>query len=264
MIDNAQTWVTSVMEGPYGDTVLLTIIAIALAAVVAVIVIHRRKPPVPVLTAADEASAAVAMARHAMANTAAKAKDLRDALRKMGDNDPDFDYDALHKGDHDGNERELAAQTVDHAVQVAQETPAIFHDVARDLKMRTITITVPDNVATALEGLANQSAQAATDPKFPRIVAIGASNIMLKAPIHAQWRPDRLLYQPDPSNGDGTPTQPLRSPAGFPLSYTKAADGAVVGTPSVLYLGHAFNSDAEVLEFIRRAQDAAQGGEPKK
>lgn len=113
-------------------------------------------------------------------------------------------------------------------------------------------------------------------PDWPHIIQAGGMNILAYAPLNPAWKSENMMtmilgggygmgsaggvpYVADPSNGmKAKPVQPLRSPAGFPLTYTLAPDGAVIGSASVSYGEHAFNNDAEVLDYIKRVEDPAR------
>jgi hypothetical protein len=90
------------------------------------------------------------------------------------------------------------------------------------------------------------------------------TRVLAKAPLSTLYRTSQMgtiMGRPfagggghaaDPANGDeANPPLPLRSPAGFPVRYT-LVNGVVVGTASVMWGDNAFNSDAEVLDYIRR------------
>ena len=112
---------------------------------------------------------------------------------------------------------------------------------------------------------------------WPRLITVDGVQLMAEAPINPAWKVSQwthIFAAPpnhafEPSNG-GLTGSPLRSGAGFPLVYAQAPDGhgglLNIGTPAVNYAGIAFNSDAEVLDYIARtaphdAQAAQQWGE---
>jgi len=105
------------------------------------------------------------------------------------------------------------------------------------------------------------------DKPWPHLIQIAGLQIMAKAPINPAWKPgmtDYIFGQApsfvwDGANGDTfDPPRPLRSPMGFPQGWV-VVDGVEIGTINVYYEGKAFNSDEEVMDYIRRvnARDAA-------
>lgn len=116
--------------------------------------------------------------------------------------------------------------------------------------------TIIQRAGEALQAAA-VSSPAAT-PEWPKDTVHNGVRALLDAPLSPLYRWSQMCTvlgsQPgtrvaDPSNGAalGLPT---RSAAGFPLAYA-VANGTVVGTPTVMLGDNGFNSDAEVLQYIR-------------
>ena len=126
-----------------------------------------------------------------------------------------------------------------------------------------------DQIRTLIAALQAMLDEPAQKPIYPRLETIKGVQMMLSAPLNPLYRPSfyaRLFggqgqkFVADPSNAaeqeNASLHLPLRSPAGFPLSYAIGwgDDGkrVVIGTPTVYNGDQAFNSDVEVMEAIRR------------
>lgn len=104
-------------------------------------------------------------------------------------------------------------------------------------------------------------------PQWPQIITVDGVRIMAKAPINPAWKQSMTArmfgtqgnsYVWDPANGDeANPPMPLRSQAGFPIRYT-IANGHVVGTGTILYGDNGFNSDAEIVDWLKRTAQSAE------
>jgi hypothetical protein len=163
------------------------------------------------------------------------------------------------------------AVVLDETVVHPGNLPPIVYASGKDTPNKNVRrVTGPGPSVAMNAGQADTpnatSAPAAAEPakpEYPKLVPIatplGLVNIMADAPINSNWQPggsaivfgQGRAFLPEPSNG-GQFGLPLRTAAGYPLWYTKAGDGSVIGTPGVMFADEILNSDAEVEDLRRR------------
>ena len=127
------------------------------------------------------------------------------------------------------------------------------------------TMPFEDFVRTALAELLARAGGASNDsgaePKAmrPRMVGPGpvilpsGAAVVLDEPIAADWQPSmesitfgsQGRFVGDPSNGDGSPEFPRRSPSGYPLQYGRTPKG-LVGPGRIVWGGSTLTDEAEL------------------
>lgn len=230
-----------------------TIIELGLiAVVVAAVILYSRKSATEKAALQDQAKAAV----DALRNTAEQAIDrLHSSVPAVGPAVTPAPAAQINAG-------EAIAATVASAPTPAPIAP-VAPIPAADVPGMTAAELAGTRPATELDmAAATPTVGGSTWPQT-WILADG-TRVLAKAPLSPLYRTSllgTLMGKPipgggghaaDPANGDEvSPPLPLRSPAGFPIRYS-IAGGAVVGTPTILWGDHSFNSDSEVLDFIRR------------
>ena len=122
-------------------------------------------------------------------------------------------------------------------------------------------------------GLAREVAAPPVEPvmPWPRVLTVATPwgisvRTNAQAPLHPAWYPGMMAsivgqggVLDDPSNG-GKIGQPIRSAAGFPLSYALDGQGGYIDSPSVCVGDQTFNSDAAALEWLARSASPQSGG----